>query len=428
LELENPILAVIIIVVVAATVAIFIGFNTFTTKGTGGALSQQTVINASVIYTKPNYTGIANALDAVGCSVNCGSPKIGIQVTSVLFDSNQNQYPQTTYINLQPNNLLSTINTAPQQNYLGQLAVIFSPKTTIYDKYSNSYDNVPTVTSSPQPLTLTDQAGHYLDLGTVQVAFNAVSSMDGTIIIQGNFASYLDDQPRATGQFAGQGTTKSLLLPLAIIGQPAFTFTFANEGANWQNGTTHIFKIEVSNIQATLNVGSNSYTFSLPNTNLAYVLIMQVNTVKKVVLGVDNKAISVFLNDDTLQVKTTGTQVQCGFLGSGGAVYNGGPSGSIQSLGACDKGSYLGSISVLQNGFLLGKISSGQTGTIQNIARNSQIQFITDAGTFAIQTPVTHFDYIETCKGQIYYNAGTDGTTQLVSQTPFAFCSNNFGG
>lgn len=344
------------------------------------------VVNASVIYTKANTTGITNFLDSVNSPVG-GAPKLVIQASSILFDSNQTQFPFSTYF------------------------------------------NVPLQTQS-----LTDAQGHSLDLGTLQISFFVGTTSQQTIVLTGEMQAFLDNTMVSDQQIYAQGVATGSTLPITVGGQKAFTFTFADEGKTWTDKSTHVFKVVLTKIQATSGFGTNQNSFSTNSQFLAYILPMTVDKSKITVIGVNNKAVSIFQSDDTLSL--------CGRSGvvTQSVTYqNGIPNYNIYlSSGAVNTGL----VTVTQNGF---PITSGQSGAtspnfnganpdslegknlgtkscvkLTGIPRNVQIDINAGGKDYLVQTPVTQFDYVYDCSGTV--------TTVNAETKITGGCTNNFSG
>ncbi len=384
-------------IIIALMVFITISVSTtsiFFLIGGGVKTSQLSEVNASRIYvTPPNATVITNALDALGCNNNNGicsasSPKFLIDSKIILFDSNQNQIPISTYTNI------------PIQQSL------FGSKLQVIGKYGGF--------SLPK-LSLTDSSGNLLDLGSVQYKPFGVTNIDTNVIMTGQFAVYLDDVLLAHRYIATQGNTVNKTIPLYIDTQPAYTFTFADEGATWADKSVHIFKIVVGNVTATTGIGQNTQTFKDTNNALVYVLVMTVDQQKITSIGVDSKATAIFKSDDA--VVTT-------LNNNGGYNLNTFCSNNFDGGGyaTCNTSYTLPSVSVSSNGFYI---------PINTIPRLSNIVINVNGQTFTEITPVTQQTYTISCTpklvtGKTYSNGGIDATT-YADISFILHCTSNFG-
>lgn len=322
------------------------------------ALSTGSVINASVVYTKPNQTGTANFLDSIG-----GGSKFIIQVSSILFDSNQKQFPFQTFL------------------------------------------NIPLATQS-----LVDNQGHNLDLGSLQVSLSGGTDSQAQMIVTGQMQAFLDNTMVADDQFYAQGTAINKIVPITINGQKAFTFTFADEGKTWTDGSTHIFKIMITKVQATVGVGAATQSYSSNMQMLAYLLPMTVNQQKITVLGVDNQAVAIFKSDIQLITSTVGTVTLSGCDGTT----------------VCQQATVgVPSVQVYDNGFLI-----GQGTNISNIPRNELVTFVINGMPVKIQTPTTVYQYKIDCnfkQTSIYYTPDSNGLQTIAHVIGSPYCTSNFG-
>lgn len=375
-----------------------------------GPITTGTIVNTTKVFVNnANVSGTQQFLDSAGCQNNAqpicnnSSPKFVINVQSVLFDSNQKQYPSSAYINIPTQSLLPT----SLSWFSNTLSFISGQKTFPVYSQGKLLDNVHTLT-----LTDSQNPNINLDLGSVQVVFYGVVPQDTNVIAYGDYAVYLDDQMRANGHFAAQGNTVNQQIPMVINNLPALTFTFSDEGQNWVNGTQHIYRITIGNVTATTGSGTSTTTFQFPKTSLGYILVMTLNDAKKTIIGADNQAIAVFKSDDTL--------TSCGQYPSVDQTSNAGSGEAYTSYSLTQvNGIASPNVVLTSNGFVLGKISSetrtlninsqnpdslqgqpvGQQfcdGVISNVPRNSVLGIVVNGVTQTIQTPVTQSNILVT--------------------------------
>lgn len=353
------------VLIVLSVVAIII-FSVASLAGlrVGSSLSE---VQTDVIYTQPNQTGIDNFLNSVNIETR-ESPKFGIEVDTILLDSNKKEFTYSTFLNL------------------------------------------PTA-------TITDPEGHYLDLGSVQVALRAVSNSEQKIVVTGKFKAFLDDKQIGLDRtFTGIGFTTNKSLPLTIDGKPAFTFTFADEGLGWADKSIHYFKVYITDIDATVGEGFDTQSYKYSTRFLGYILTMTVDGTKKVVIGTDNTAISVFKSDSTIQVcgQNAGRTTRYEF---GKYVYTPFPA------------LYPPRVDIVVNGFKVVSSASVLFGSRDadfgalgcsvpqsGIPRGTDVVFRVDGKDFTVHTPLTQYAYKASCN---YRNSisGIIGTT----------CTSNFG-
>lgn len=405
LRKNDKILITVMLILVTVSVSSTSMF--FLLGGNVGTTALSEVNTTKVFVTPPNMTGIDNVLDSI--KAPSGTQKLVISVNSILFDSDQKQYPLTTYEKLSP--------------------VITS---------LIGYDLLPSFVSTGfvKPLSLTDQSGHILDLGTVQVSFTALTDSDQQISVTGKMRAYLDDKVVSEKTIYAQGIAVNKKIDLLLDNKNAFTFTFSDEGKDWIDKSTHIFKVTLVGLTATTTTGTTSVSYSSGvNEFLAYLLPMTLDGSKKTILGVDNKAVSIFISDDTIQ--------SCGLTQS--VSISNSPIGTSNPYTIISKsgGHDAPAVTVVQNGFTVAKLdgmsssvsvspdgavssrppSSGFcTGKVTGIPRDAIVVFTFEGNSYTVHTPTTHYDYVVDCSGR----KSTDpshATGQYVSTG----CKSNFG-
>lgn len=414
---QNKVIGLIIILAISLSVFFFLIGGTlanikFSEINTGTFIvpppnntSIQKAITSTVNQTSPT-SSIQNVLDSAGCKDNNGicaasSPKFLINTQVILSDSNQQPYPYSTYVNIPLQNLLG----------LNQLS--------IYDKSGNFVDKI-------SKLSLTDSQGHLLDLGNIKLSLYGVTNYDTNVVASGDFAVFLDDQLRGTKHLAIQGMTQNKTIPMQINGQPAYGFTFQDEGRNWIDGSQHIFKVLVGNVTATVGTGQNTQLFQYTKSAIAYVLVMTVNQNKITIIGVDNKAVAVFKADDTLQLcGRDGINTYQDTIDSNDIFHT--------SLAWSTPSVSTGLVSVSENGFLLVSGHSTTTGgtagvksctTLTGIPRDTDIVINAGGINYDIHTPITQFGYVYDCSGTVKNTDPINGRGQNIIS---GGCTNNFG-
>lgn len=395
---------------VLLTIAVTVTSLFFLLGGTVGTGKLSEVNTTRTFVKPPNMTAINNALDSVCvknisgvCSLS--SPKLIINVNAVLFDSNQKQFPSNTNINI------------PQQ-----FSFIPTPKIPVY------IDNK--LLKTLPKLSLTDQQGHYLDLGNVQLGFTALVNNDAKITLVGSFDVYLDDQLRRSGQFTGQGTTTNKILQLSLLNKPAYTFTFSDEGKTWMNGTQHIFRVMIHDVTATVDDGTNSYSFKENNPSIAYILVMTLDSSKTTVIGYDNQATAIFKTDDTVQ--TCGRYpvlVGHSYGQTSEDVWSYEGASSSPSLTVYDNGYQIAHIdgTIVSNvaSSLPSTSSNGKTfcSSVGNIPRDSDITIRSGTQSWITHTLITQQDLKIDCSGSLAPADPSHSTGDFINN---GSCSVNF--
>lgn len=171
-------------------------------------------------------------------------------------------------------------------------------------------------------LSLVDSEGNLLDLGAVQVGFFGVVNTNNEIDFSGKAKFMLDDRIVGEKHFGAFGDTVNKKLRASLSDTPTsarspnFTFTFADEGADWQSGEVHTFRVVITDIKAQVqDEKGKSKFFTFNGAYTAYRLEMKVDDSKRVVIDDElDKAVSVFIDDGRLIMRNTVLQTQfiCG--------------------------------------------------------------------------------------------------------------------
>jgi hypothetical protein len=224
------------------------------------AIQEYSIIETNRVFTESDQSLIDQFLDESG--LPSSSEKLGIEVQTVLFDSDQKQYPTSNIIGI------------------------------------------------PE-LSVTDEQGRVLDLGTIQTSFLAISAKtEQQFNLDGTVKFYLDDDLIATKKIYGSDSNKqnhelSLLdsLPPTSFDRPkAFTFTLSDEGRDWEDKSEHTYRVVLTEVNANLDSNKDFKQFSWNGENIVYELKVTVDDQKKVVLDENNSAIQIFKNDSTIQI------------------------------------------------------------------------------------------------------------------------------
>lgn len=233
------------------------------------AIQEYSIIETNRVFTESDQSLVEQFLDDSG--LPSSSEKFGIEVQTVLFDSAQKQYPESTILEI------------------------------------------------PE-LSVTDEFGRVLDLGTIQTSFLGVTS-DGNrgsetrFNLEGTVNFYLDDDKVAEKKlFASEsGVDKDYELfivspystssiPTTFDRPKAFTFTISDEGQDWLDGEFHTYRVVITDINAEFISNNDRKSFSWNGEEIVYELKVKVNGNKKVIIDSYNNAIEVFKNDSTIQI------------------------------------------------------------------------------------------------------------------------------
>ena len=223
------------------------------------------IIESEIVFTESDQSLVEQFLDEN--DLPSSSEKFGIEVQTVLFDSDLTQYPSSSILSI-------------------------------------------------PALELTDSEGRLLDLGSIQTSFLGIVSdsnrgSETTFNMEGTVKFYLDDTLITTKKLYGseQGDSKTFELsildslpPTSFDRPQAFTFTLSDEGQGWIDGSEHIYRIIITDIDAKISSNKDLEKYTFNGEKIAYELKVTLDESKKVILGEDSYAVSIFKNDSTIQV------------------------------------------------------------------------------------------------------------------------------
>ena len=233
------------------------------------AIQEYSIIENARVFTESDQSLVDQFLDESG--LPSSSEKFGIEVQTVLFDSAQNQYPESSILDI------------------------------------------------PE-LSVTDEFGRVLDLGSIQTSFLGITTdsnrgSETQFNLQGTVNFYLDDDLVAEKKlFASESGSaesyelfivdpfSSTSIPTTFDRPKAFTFTLSDEGRDWEDQSFHTYRVVVTDIDAEIISNKDRKYFSWNGQEVVYELKVKVNENKKVVIDGFNQAIEVFKNDSTIQL------------------------------------------------------------------------------------------------------------------------------
>ena len=229
--------------------------------------SELSIIDTERVFTESDQSLVEQFLDESG--LPSSSEKFGIEVQTVLFDSDQVQYPESSILEI------------PQD-----------------------------------PLSVIDDQGRVLDLGSIQTSFLGITTdsqrgSEQQFNLDGTVKFYLDDELIATKKLylseSGDSNTHQLsiidsLPPTSFDRPKAFTFTLSDEGRDWKDESVHNYRVVITEINAKLISNNDSKTYTWNGEKIAYELKVTVDGTKKVILDEANNAINIFKDDSTIQI------------------------------------------------------------------------------------------------------------------------------
>ena len=224
------------------------------------AFQAYSVVETNRVFTESDQSLVDQFLDEN--DLPSSSEKLGIEVQTVLFDSDQKQYPSSNVIGI------------------------------------------------PE-LSVLDEQGRVLDLGTIQTSFLAITAnTEKSFNLDGTVKFYLDDDLISTKRIYGSDTNTqnhelSIVdsLPNVSFDRPkAFTFTLSDEGRDWTHESEHTYRVVLTQINANVDSSKDFKQFSWTGENVVYELKIKVDETKKVILDETNSAIQIFKNDSTMSL------------------------------------------------------------------------------------------------------------------------------
>src|SRR3990167_11480293 len=225
-------------------------------------ISQKSVVNDASIYASTNQTAVQNFIDNIDVNIDPilkTTSKFTILANLVLFDSNKKEYPETLSTNID------------------------------LEKFE-----------------LTDSQGRKLDLGSIQITFDAIGTLQNKNLEISATVLFCLDNDCNTKKLYRQGTLQNNKIALYVgdsfieppIGQRKFdyTFTFADEGMTWADQSQHSFQIILKHITFRNFASTEKWLFV--GEDEIYNLTMTVNQQKVTILNGDGEAISIFKQDN----------------------------------------------------------------------------------------------------------------------------------
>lgn len=168
---------------------------------------------------------------------------------------------------------------------------------------SNSTDKI-----AFEPATLLDLQKNILDLGSVQMTFDIRYKKNANVFFDGEAEVFLDGISKGKRYLSFNGQLPENTVRVNVDKESkllsdrtkTLTFTLANEGKDWVDGSVHLLEIKVKNLKAQVTVNGAKQEFDLGNDFPVYRLEMTVDQAKQVTFDENHNAISIFKNDGVL--------------------------------------------------------------------------------------------------------------------------------
>lgn len=232
------------------------------------AIQEYSIIETNRVFTESNDSLITRFLDEQGVGL---SEKFGIETQVAVFDSDGNVYNESDVFGI-------------------------------------------------SELSVVDEQGRLLDLGSIQVTFESISKeIETTSNVWGKVEFYLDDD-MVDSKYLWASYSSSNRDLLSVVNSLSFnnkvpinpsfseqekrnhTFTLSDEGRNWLDGSEHSYRVVITEIHSELNSSNDYKKFDWTGQHIAYELKVKVNEEKKVILDENNSAIEIFKSDSILRL------------------------------------------------------------------------------------------------------------------------------
>mgnify|MGYP001614317281 FL=1 len=372
---------------------------------TNSPISRQSVVDDASVYASTNQTAIDQFIDNIDISLDPSiqtttTPKFTILTNLVLFDSNNREYPKTIPTNV-------------------ELA-------------KNS---------------LVDDQGRLLDLGSVQFTFDGIGTIQNKNLEITATALFCLDTKCDEKKLYRQGTLQNNKISLYVgdyfiepaLGQRKFdyTFSFANEGKEWTDGSSHSIHVILKDITFR-NFTTDEKWFFVGEDEI-YNLKMIVNQQKTVVYDEQLKqAITIFKKDNIFSSCAGGAK---GIASTGSAYGSSGGSSSpapVPEITFKVNGEPFGSIPYHNDGGQLppipiglhsGSYNGADTCKTLNLPRNAEVIATIENQDYKFFTPKAQQNFFIKCSndlfgiGSVYYG----GSYRPSYYEPKLVCNSNIG-
>jgi len=264
------------------------------------AIRLGSIVDTDVVFVESDESILTNFLDENNLAG--GSETATLETSTILFDSDQNQFPTSSFLGIPS---LSVTDSDGNLLDLGTMHTGFFIKTTNPKLSIEAYGKV--------KFFLGDQliADKWIWLSSQSEEDNQFVILDNLFFTERTvetkvttFVVELDAEVLKTVII----TEKIPIPPSFSDRKQAFTFTISDEGRDWIDGSTHTYRVIITEF----NVNADNERFGFTGEFLAYALAVTVDGQKIVVLGDDNNAISIFKSDATFVLTTHATVIYCG--------------------------------------------------------------------------------------------------------------------
>ena len=366
-----------------------------------GTITQGSVIDAETVFVDSDQNGITQFLDKYAPDGYTPTPRFAIQSSTIVLN------PAGTSV-----------------------------------RVSNTTDSV-----LVKQLSVYSKSGEIVDLDTFQSGFTGIATKDYANLEVKAIAKFcLDTKCDEKKLYAKGTTTKNQIklyfvddyLPQSILSKKFdYTFTIADEGNNWADGSTHYYRIILSDIIFTDLVKNEVWSFY--GDEIVYQMDLSVDGQKQVVFDKDlNQAVSIFKKDNVFQV--------CADSGSSGIGFGAASTSpaTTPSVKISVNGKYYDEIPSLvgiakpemattyfiTNHIVSGGFSYPDVCKSINLPRNSEIVVSIDGKDYKFFTPKSQANQMLECHNESYgigAKAVQFGNERYVDFAERFVCTSNIG-
>lgn len=259
-------------------------------------------------------------------------------------------------------------------------SVLLDSNQVIVSNSTSSIDFVPAV--------LLDLNKNVLDLGSVQLTFDILYKKNANILLDGEVEVFLDDQSKGKRYLSYSGQLPTNMIRLNVDKESkllsdrtkTLTFTLADEGKEWTDGSIHNLVIKIKSMKVQIVTNGQIQKFEFSKDFPIYTLEMTVDQSKQVTFDENHNAISVFKSDGVIDVCASAINRLIHPNGQYGLLQS--PTPKIQVYSGSD---IIGSL----ESFPHSEPTEKTCKIIKNIPRNSNIKFIVNDQTINYLTSVS---------------------------------------
>lgn len=312
---------------------------------------------------------------------------------------------------------------------LGSEKMVMVTKSILLDSNQKIVSNS-TLKTNFNPATLLDLQKNVLDLGSVQLSFDLLYKKNAQVVISGEVEVLLDGQSKGKRYLSYSGQLPTNLIRLNVDKESrllsertqSLTFTLADEGKDWVDGSIHDLKIVLNKLDGQVISNGQVQNFEYGKELILYRLEMTVDQTKQVSFDENHNAVSVFKADGTLNVCSVGYWFVVKANGQPFVVSAPIPNINVLKVDGKSIGS-ISSFSASNQDAFSGKpygSSYDECKRIIGIPRSSEVNIIVDGIPFNIKTDTLKPSFIfeSDVEGFNFYPVGQyNGRVEYIEKT-----------